>query len=188
MMTLADQIDAHNRVMQSLNLDSTALNEVVTLVTDSLASGKTVFFCGNGGSASDSQHLTAEFIGRFTVDREPISALCLNTDTSVLTCIANDFSYDDVFSRQIEGLGGEGDILFVISTSGRSPNIIKACAMAKKKRLKIVGLLGKGGGGALEFTDAAIVVASSETTRVQEAHIFLGHFICGEIEKRLGFV
>lgn len=187
-MNVEAEIDHHNEVVNSLRSNKTSIEEVITLLAESLRNSGTIMFCGNGGSASDSQHLAAEFIGRFTVNRKPIPALCLNTDTSVLTCIANDFSYDEIFSRQVEGLGKKNDILFCISTSGESSNILKACKAAQNKGIRIVALLGKGGGAALNLCDAAILVDSNHTARIQEAQIFVGHLICGEIERRLDLV
>ena len=145
------------------------------------------FICGNGGSAADSQHLSAELIGRFSQNRKPLRAIALTTDSSVLTCISNDFSYDDIFSRQIEGLASKGDVLIAISTSGDSTNIIRAIESAKHKDVFVVGLLGKNGGLAREISDLSIVVPSFSTARIQEGHILIGHIICDLVERQLGF-
>tara|TARA_Y100000589_G_scaffold287760_1_gene288751 strand:- start:844 stop:1425 length:582 start_codon:yes stop_codon:yes gene_type:complete len=154
-------------------------------IAQRLYSGSTLFICGNGGSASDSQHLSAELIGRFKKNRKALKSISLNSDTSVLTCISNDFSFDEVFSRQIEGLGKENDILFVFSTSGESKNIIKALNTAKKLKMYTTALLGKGGGKAIKLSQKSILVPSSSTARIQEMHILMVHLMCEIIEEEL---
>ena len=144
-----------------------------------------IFFCGNGGSSSDSQHLAAEFTGRFKKDRKPLPAIALNADTAAITCIANDFGYDQVFSRQLEALGNSSDILIAISTSGNSPNVINAVKKSKEKNIYSIGLIGKDGGKLLNLCDSCITVKSNDTARIQEAHIFIGHILCTLIEKKL---
>jgi D-sedoheptulose 7-phosphate isomerase len=156
------------------------------ILANSLSNGGTLFWCGNGGSAADSQHLAAELVGRFKKDRKPLHSLALTTDTSVLTCVANDFSYNDIFARQIEALGRHGDVLIGISTSGNSENIIRAMKTAKELRLTTIALLGKGGGSAKELVDHAIIIPSDSTARIQEAHILIGHILCELIEQELG--
>lgn len=152
-----------------------------------LLKGGTIYWCGNGGSAADSQHLAAELVGRFKGERCALRSLALSTDSSVLTCIANDYTFNSVFSRQIEALGRVGDLLVVISTSGNSPNIINVLEVAKRLGLHTVGLLGKHGGKAKSLSDFSIVVPSSSTARIQEAHILIGHCFCDLIENALGF-
>ena len=144
-----------------------------------------IFFCGNGGSSSDSQHLAAEFTGRFKKDRKPLPAIALNADTAAITCIANDFGYDQVFSRQLDALGNSSDILIAISTSGNSPNVINAVKKSKEKNIYSIGLIGKDGGKLLNLCDSCIIVKSNDTARIQEAHIFIGHILCTLIEKKL---
>lgn len=161
--------------------------QVGHLLAQSLANGGTLFWCGNGGSASDSQHLSAELVGRFKKNRRPLRSVALTTDTSALTCIANDFSYDDIFSRQIEALGRAGDVLVGISTSGESENVLRAFRSAKELGLKTIALLGKGGGQAKDLVDTALVVPSDTTARIQESHILIGHILCELIERELGF-
>jgi D-sedoheptulose 7-phosphate isomerase len=151
-----------------------------------VGAGNKVMFCGNGGSAADSQHLAAELVGRLVRDRRALPGLALSTDSSGLTCIANDFGYDEVFVRQVEGLGRAGDVLIAISTSGNSPNVTKAVGAAKGMKIFTVGMLGKGGGALAPEVDLAIVVPSDVTARIQEAHIFLGHLMCQMLEKELG--
>ncbi len=143
--------------------------------------------CGNGGSASDCQHFSSELVGKFKNKRKPLRAISLTTDTSILTNIANDFSYDLIFSRQIEGLSKRGDILFSISTSGESENIINAILKAKELGLETISLLGKNGGKAINISKHNILVPSSVTARIQEIHTLTEHIICELIEEAFGF-
>jgi len=145
-----------------------------------------VMFVGNGGSAADAQHLAAELVGRLINDRRPLAGLALTTDTSALTCVGNDYGFDELFARQVEGLGNAGDVLIVISTSGNSPNVVKAVAAAKAGDIYVVGFLGRNGGVLLDQVDVPIVVAHEKTARIQEVHIFLGHLLCQFIEQELG--
>jgi D-sedoheptulose 7-phosphate isomerase len=145
------------------------------------------FWCGNGGSAADSQHLAAELVGRFKKDREPLSSIALTTDTSVITCVSNDYSYDSIFSRQIEALCRPGDILIGITTSGNSANIRKAFESAKKNDVKTISFLGKDGGSCKNLTDYSILIPSNDTARIQEMHILVGHILCELVEKEMGF-
>jgi D-sedoheptulose 7-phosphate isomerase len=156
------------------------------LIVKTLQGGGTIFWCGNGGSASDSQHLAAELIGRYNKNRKPIRSISLSSDAAVMTCISNDFGYDDLFARQLEGLGKKGDILIAITTSGNSQNILNAINQAKKMQIHSIGLLGKGGGEAKLICDNAIIVPSQTTARVQEMHILFGHIFCDLIEEGLG--
>lgn len=157
------------------------------LASNCLQSGGKLMFCGNGGSAADSQHLAAELTGRFIKDRRPLAALALSTDTSALTCISNDYSYDQVFARQVQALGRPGDILVGISTSGNSSNILKAAEIAREQRMNVIGFLGRDGGQIKGLCDISLVVPSNVTARIQEAHILIGHTLCGLIEQDMGF-
>ncbi|HWD19978.1 MAG TPA: D-sedoheptulose 7-phosphate isomerase [Verrucomicrobiae bacterium] len=148
------------------------------------AGGKLLFF-GNGGSAADAQHLAAEFVGRFVLERRGLPAIALTTDSSILTAIGNDYGYERVFSRQIEALGQAGDVAFGISASGNSPNVIAAMELAKKQNLKTIGLSGRDGGLLAKCVDVPITVASSITARVQEGHIAIGHLLCELVENEL---
>ena len=147
--------------------------------------GRKAIFMGNGGSAADAQHLAAELIGRGTVDRPPLAALALNVNTSVLTAISNDFSYDVSFSRQVEALAEEGDVVVAISTSGRSRNVIEAVRAAKAKDTFTVALTGKTGGELATFVDLSLRVPSSDTARIQEGHITIGHIVCALVDEEL---
>jgi len=162
------------------------IKEISQLLAHSLANGGTLFWCGNGGSAADSQHLAAELVGRFKKNRRALRSIALTTDTSVLTCVANDYSYDDIFARQVEALGRPGDVLIGISTSGNSENVLRAFKVAKQMGLKTIALLGKGGGYTIDLSDHALVIPSDSTARIQEAHILIGHILCELIEQELG--
>ena len=151
-----------------------------------LNKGKLIW-CGNGGSAADCQHLSAEFVGRFKSDREPLASISLPADISLLTCVSNDYSFEDVFSRQIEAFGKKGDILICLSTSGNSPNVIKAIQVASKLGLEIICLLGKKGGRAAELVNNKIIVKSESTARVQEIHLLIGHIIVELVERIMGY-
>lgn len=172
------------------NLDS--LNEPIehatAMIVASLQNGGKLLLCGNGGSAADCQHIAAEFTGRFVKDRPPISAISLTTDTSALTCIGNDYSFNEIFSRQVRALGRPGDILLGITTSGNSGNVLAAVEAAQAMGIQSIGLLGRDGGKALKVCTHSIVVPSNVTARIQEAHILIGHTICGVVEKELGLV
>ena len=141
-----------------------------------------LMLCGNGGSAADAQHIAAEFVNRFQLDRHPLPAIALTTDTSIITSVANDYSFEEVFSKQIQALGVEGDILLAISTSGNSNNILSAIRSAKEKGLYTVGFIGGDGGKMLTLVDLSLLVESNQTPRVQETHILAGHLICELVE------
>ena len=182
-------VEEHLKVVESITSSfGNKLSDVGLQISESLANGGTLFWCGNGGSAADSQHLAAELVGRFKKDRKALRSIALTTDTSVLTCVANDYSYEDVFSRQIEALARDGDVLLAISTSGSSENVLQALKAAKKLGVKTAALLGKDGGQAKALADVAIVIPSDSTARIQEAHILIGHILCDLIEQELGLV
>jgi D-sedoheptulose 7-phosphate isomerase len=148
--------------------------------------GGKIMLCGNGGSAADCQHIAAELSGRLVDDRRPLAGLALTTDSSALTCIGNDYGFDAVFERQVRALGRAGDALVLISTSGRSPNLLRAATAARAIGVATFGLLGRDGGALLEHCDHALVVPSDVTARIQETHIFVGHCWCALIERELG--
>lgn len=179
---VADQV----AVLQSLHVLAGVVQEAAQRLSTTLEAGGKVMFCGNGGSAADSQHLAAELTGRFIKDRPPLAALALSTDTSALTCIGNDYSFDEVFARQVRGLGRAGDVLVGISTSGNSRNVVRAIEEARALGVTVVGLLGRDGGVIRSMCDVAIVVPSDVTARIQESHILIGHTLCGLIEEQLG--
>jgi D-sedoheptulose 7-phosphate isomerase len=187
MSLIRENFSEHLEVIQKVAAECSAEIAVIgQLMVDVLAQGGTIYWCGNGGSAADSQHLAAELVGRFKGDRRALRSAALSTDSSVLTCVANDYSYDSIFSRQIEALGRSGDLLVGISTSGNSGNVLKAFEAAKQLGLHTVGLLGKDGGKAKAMADHAVVIPSNSTARIQESHILIGHTFCDLIEAGLG--
>ena len=157
------------------------------VASKALALGNTIFWSGNGGSAAESSHLAVELIGRFKNNRRPLPSISLNSDTSAITCIANDFGYEEIFSRQLEGLARSGDVLIVLSTSGNSENIVRVLQKAKEVGATSIALLGKDGGKAKDLADLKIIINSKETARIQEIHLLLGHTICEFAEMELGF-
>lgn len=154
-------------------------------ITDIFKKGNKLLLCGNGGSAADSQHIAAEFVNRFRKDRNPLPAIALTTDTSILTSISNDYDYKHSFSKQILAIGQKGDMLIAISTSGKANNVIEAVNAARQKGLSTIGLTGNGGGKLKDLADICIKVPSHDTPRIQEAHILIGHLICDIVEKKV---
>ncbi len=152
---------------------------------DALQSGRQVLFCGNGGSAADAQHLAAELTGRYQFNRRPLAGVALTTDTSAITAIANDFGYEDIFSRQVEALGKKGDVLYAISTSGNSSNVLKAIASARALGMKVIAVTGAEGGKMREVCDVLLNVPAPKANHIQEMHIAIGHMICGLTERAL---
>lgn len=181
-----ENIRQQQQVLNQLEPLAAMVGNAGALTALALQGGGKVMFCGNGGSAADSQHLAAELTGRFINDRVPLAGLALSTDTSGLTCIANDYSFDEVFARQVIALGRPGDVLIAISTSGNSRNVLRAVEEAHRHGVKVIGLLGKGGGELAKWCDVAIIVPSNVTARIQEAHILIGHTLCGIVEQQLG--
>lgn len=167
---------------QRLSEHSTKIAEAASLLIDALNKGGKVIFCGNGGSAADSQHLAAELMGRYLRDRPPLPSLSLTVDTSALTAIANDYGYDEVFSRQLRGIGRGGDVLVGLSTSGNSKNVLRALQAARDMGIRTVGLTGAGGGEMAKLADICICVPSTTTNFIQEMHIAIGHMLCGFVE------
>lgn len=180
-----DNLTEHLKVFATLHHLESDVEAAAVLATETLRSGHKIMFCGNGGSAADSQHLAAELTGRFIEDRRPLAAMALSTDSSALTCIANDYSFADVFERQVRGLGQAGDCLVGISTSGNSENVIRAMKTAREIGVRTIGLLGRSGGKLKAMCDTAIIVPCDSTARIQEAHILIGHTLCGLIERHL---
>ena len=158
---------------------------VINVIIHALNAGNKILFFGNGGSAADAQHMAAEFVNRFVIERPPLPAIALTTDTSVITSIANDYDYAEIFSKQIRAIGHPGDVAWGMSTSGKSPNIVKAVEMAKKMEMTTIGLTGKDGGDVAKIVDYSLVVPSTNTPRIQEVHITVGHVICEMIDFKL---
>jgi len=161
------------------------LAELILLLHDVLSRGGKVLACGNGGSAADAQHFAAELVGRYKDERPALAAVALTSDGAVLTCLANDYDYDRVFARQVEALGRPGDLLLGISTSGRSPNVVRALETARARGLKTAALLGRDGGPALAHADVAVIVADEETARIQEGHALLIHLLCEALDETI---
>jgi D-sedoheptulose 7-phosphate isomerase len=162
-----------------------SLGQVVNLVVKAFKAGHKVLLFGNGGSAADAQHIAAEFVNRFLIERPPLPAIALTTDTSILTSISNDYGYADSFSKQVKALGREGDVAVGISTSGAAQNVIKAIKVAKEMGLKTVGFAGGDGGELAKLVDIALVVDSQSTPRIQEVHITIGHVLCEMVDRML---
>jgi D-sedoheptulose 7-phosphate isomerase len=173
-----EQIIADGQLVQTIG-------KVTDKIIDAFAAGNKVLFCGNGGSAADAQHLAAEFSGRFYTDRNPLPSEALHCNTSYLTAVANDYGYELVYSRLLKGMGKPGDILVGLSTSGNSGNIIKAFELARKMGIITVGFTGAGGGKMKELSDYLVNVPSTDTPRIQESHITVGHIICQLTEEKL---
>jgi len=163
------------------------INKAIILISDALKRGNKVLICGNGGSAADAQHLSAEFLIRLKpkVNRKPYPVMSLSMDTSTLTACGNDYNFNQIFERNLQAFGSKDDVLLAISTSGNSINVLKAIKLAKKKKIKSIGFLGFNGGKAKQFLDLPIIINSKNVARIQEAHIFLGHFIFEEVENLL---
>lgn len=193
-------MQTRDHVVHSLREGSEANLAVIKACTDriveagqaidrSLRQGGKLLLFGNGGSAADAQHVAAEFVGRFIKDREPLAAIALTTDTSCLTAIGNDYGYDHIFARQVEGLGGTQDAVLAISTSGRSPSVIRGVEAAKLKGMVTIGLTGGNGGFLATLADIAIVVPVNNTARIQECHLAIEHILCEIVEElRYGFI
>jgi D-sedoheptulose 7-phosphate isomerase len=181
-----DNIKQHQQVIATLADLAPQVSAAAEMLAAALRRGAKILLCGNGGSAADSQHLAAEFVGRFLADRRPLAALALSTDSSALTCIGNDYAFEQVFSRQVLALGRAGDCLLAISTSGNSANVIEAVKAARSLGIATIGLLGRDGGALATLCDCSLIVASPVTARIQEAHILIGHTLCGAVEIALG--
>jgi D-sedoheptulose 7-phosphate isomerase len=179
-----ESIEVKNRFLKE-NLPR--LIEVVHLISQTFEAGNKVLFFGNGGSAADAQHLAAEFVNRYVIDRPSLPAIALTTDTSILTSIANDAAFTEIFAKQIRALGREGDVAVGISTSGNSSNVIKAFEVAKELAIKTVAFTGNDGGVMGKIADFSLVVSSTSTPRIQETHILIGHVLCEMVEHQLFF-
>jgi D-sedoheptulose 7-phosphate isomerase len=176
--TIATHIDTVRQLLDKIQV----LSAIAEAMHTTLQTGGKILFCGNGGSAADSQHLAAEFVGRFRRERTGLPSIALTTDTSILTAVANDYGYEAVFSRQVEALARPGDMLVGISTSGNSPNVVAALAKAREMGVATVAFTGTGGGKMGPLADHSLAIDASETARVQETHILAGHMLCDWID------
>lgn len=179
---ISASVETKQRILADATLLKT-IDAVVSLVTTAFRNGNRVYFCGNGGSAADAQHLAAEFSGRFYTDRKALPAEALHCNTSYLTAVANDYGYDVVYSRMIDGIGEKGDVLIGLSTSGNSANILKAFEVARTKGIHTVAFTGATGGQMKTISDHLVNVPSNDTPRIQESHITIGHIICQLVEE-----
>ncbi|MBO9689965.1 MAG: D-sedoheptulose 7-phosphate isomerase [Mitsuaria chitosanitabida] len=181
----AEGLREHRALFDRLDILRADIARAATLMADTLRASRKLMLMGNGGSAADCQHLAAEFTGRFKLERRPLAALALTTDTSALTCIGNDYGFEQVFARQVVGLGVPGDCVVGISTSGHSPNVLRALEQAKRLGMSTIGLSGRDGGAMRGLCDLCLVVPHTDTARIQEAHIFIGHTWCAMVEQAL---
>ena len=179
------QLSEISTVLAALHAQAATVDAIAALVCDTVLGGGTLYTAGNGGSSTDAQHLAEELIGRYRSNRRALPAVSLTADSSVLTCIANDFGYEAIFSRQIEGLMRPGDVLVAFSTSGNSPNIVAALEAARTRGGNTIALLGKTGGACQGLADLELIVASNNTARIQEAHLQVLHYICEVVEAAL---
>jgi D-sedoheptulose 7-phosphate isomerase len=179
---IQSSIDVKTQILNDDQLMQT-INDCVNVIVSAFEKGNKVLFCGNGGSAADAQHLAAEFSGRFYTDRDALPAEALHCNTSYITAVANDYSYDGIYSRLVKGIGNEGDVLVGLSTSGNSKNIVKAFEVAKGKNIITIAFTGSSGGKLKKLADFLINVPSDDTPRIQESHIMLGHIICQFVEE-----
>jgi D-sedoheptulose 7-phosphate isomerase len=181
---IADSAATKQSILENESLIN-LLVEVAKVCVDVYKNGKKILIAGNGGSAADAQHFAAELVGRYGFDRPSLPSLALTTDTSALTAIGNDYGYEYIFSRQLEGLGVEGDLFIGISTSGNSQNVINAFSSAKERGITTVALVGRDGGKMAHMADYAIIIPSDKTPRIQESHLLVEHLICDIIEKEI---
>jgi len=180
------QLQDHRALIELLEQDlAPAIAEMGSMISAALTKGNKLLVLGNGGSAADSQHFVAEIVGRFKMERKALPAVALSTDTSILTAIGNDYGFESIFSRQVEALAVPGDIVVGLSTSGNSPNVLKALNAAREQGCRTIGLLGKNGGSIRPACDLALVVPSTDTPRIQEGHITIIHIVCDLVEKKL---
>ena len=185
MKTIIDEyLSEVSKNFENLKNQSDNIEKAANIIIEALEKNNKIIFCGNGGSAGDSQHLAAELMGRYKKDRKPLPAIALTVDTSAITAIGNDYGFNKVFSRQLEGVGIKGDVLIAISTSGKSGNIIDAVNVAKKMNITVISLTGKDRSTLSENSNISIMAPSSETNHIQEMHITIGHLICGIVENK----
>ena len=186
MEIIEQRFEEHLRLVQKVRNSKKLMKDIAlaaAMMKVALASGHKIMFCGNGGSAADSQHWAAEIVGRFQKERKGMPAIALTVDTSILTAIANDYGYDRIFARQVEALGSTGDVLVAVSTSGNSANVLAAVAEAKSKGIKTIGMTAAGGGKMAEVCDGCLVIPDKVTARAEEVHGLIGHILCEIVEE-----
>jgi D-sedoheptulose 7-phosphate isomerase len=181
---IKESISVKEQILREEILLST-VDKVIALVVETFRRDRKVLFCGNGGSAADAQHIASELSGRFYLDRAPLFAEALHVNTSALTAIGNDYGFEEIYARMVEAKGRKGDILFTLSTSGNSPNILRAIESARQQEMLIIGMTGQTGGAMQKLCDYLINIPSTDTPRIQECHMMIGHLICEVVEKQL---
>lgn len=184
LQNIQESLNAKTKLLQDERLTS-LIEKVAGICIEAYKKGNKILVCGNGGSASDAQHMTGELVGRYKIERAGIPAISLNANTAVMTALGNDYDYDSIFAKQVKALGVKDDVLFAISTSGNSKNAILACEEAKKQGIHTVALTGESGGKLMDMADVTLNVPSGNTPRIQEMHILIIHILCGLIEKGL---
>jgi D-sedoheptulose 7-phosphate isomerase len=186
-MTVREYLETSAKALEQARdyLGTGNIEPAITAICDALAANRPLLVCGNGGSASDAMHIAGELVGRFLKERRALNCICLSSNPSVLTAWSNDYSFETVFSRQVEAYGNQGGVLWGISTSGNSGNVVEAFKVAKKLGMTTIGLTGEGGGRMAEFTDILVDVPSRSTPMIQQVHICLYHYICEQVEARL---
>jgi D-sedoheptulose 7-phosphate isomerase len=183
---IRSQLASHRKVIEEIERKlPRTISTIASLISDALKDGNKILLMGNGGSAADAQHMAAEIVGRFSMERRALPAISLAADTSIITALGNDYGFDTVFRRQVEALAAEGDVVIGISTSGSSPNVREALLKAGEMGCRTVGILGKGGGNIKDCVEIPLIVPGEETPRIQEGHITVIHIICDLVEKRL---
>jgi len=181
---VTEAIEAHQELLARFKADAAeTIGAAARMITQAVEAGRTVYICGNGGSAADAQHIAGELVGRFRRERKALPAIALSTDTSVLTCIANDYDFTNVFARQVDALVGDGDVLWALSTSGNSPNIISAVKRAREKGAQVLAFTGKPGSQLERLADICFCAASESTARSQEVHQLAYHIVCDLVEQ-----
>lgn len=187
-MSIRRNLQAAVALKQQLLADEATLqlvDDIALAIIEAYRAGRKVFFCGNGGSAADAQHLAAELSGRYYYDRPPLFAEALHVNTSYITAVANDYSFEEIYSRWLTAIGQPGDVLVAMSTSGNSPNVVKAVEQANKNGMVTVGFTGESGGAIRPLCDFALCIPSTDTPRIQEAHMLIGHTVCEVVEREL---
>lgn len=182
-MSIQTLISEHIQVITQLTKLQGEIEQFASLCRAAIRNGNKILFMGNGGSAADAQHLAAEFVGRFEKERSGLPAIAITTDTSILTAAGNDYGFEQIFARQVEALANPGDVVVGISTSGNSPNIVKAMEAARRRKTVTIGLTGEGGGQMAGLCDICVKVPSRHTARIQESHILIGHIVCASIDE-----
>ena len=182
---ISNALKGHKAVVSFIEANRSTIINIASFFIQTLRAGGKIIFFGNGGSAADAQHLAAELVGRFKKNRQALASIALNTNTSIITALGNDFGFDSIFSKQIEALAKPEDTAVGLSTSGESDNVIKAMIKAKEIKLKTIGLLGKDGGKLKEIVDLPMIIPSRDTERIQEAHIVIGHMVCEIVENEI---